>query len=254
MDLSNYLFVRTRERLLFENKVNAPARVNKSGKVNKLTDQYSQKSLTSINDDLSQTLPQLENILYVLQPQQPESKLPDLPVAFATNTLYVLERNGAGQSARDAYERLLLPTLRNKIEYLHAEGVAQAVWALANAELVEDKQLWSQLSKLVQEKDFTPVFVKNERWSATLFSTHSGTEHFFEGELSDFADQLFFKDQINLFEAYNGLLKAQALNSALGLETAIKHLENKYGDSLLRRNDQFKEIESTHVEAINAQR
>ena len=68
MDLSNYLFVRTRERLLFENKVNAPAHVNKSGKVNKLTDHFSKKSLFSINDDLTQTLPQLQNILYVLQP------------------------------------------------------------------------------------------------------------------------------------------------------------------------------------------
>ena len=68
MDLSNYLFVRTRERLLFENKVNTPSRVNKSGKVNKLTDNFSKKSLFSINDDLTQTLPQLQNILYVLQP------------------------------------------------------------------------------------------------------------------------------------------------------------------------------------------
>lgn len=174
-------------------------------------------------------------------------------MAFATNTLYVLERNGAGQEAREAYETLLLPTIRNKVEYLHAEGVAQAIWALANAELVEDKTLWSQLSKLVQEKDFAPVFVKNERWSATLFTTHSGSEHFFQSELSDFAEALFFKDQINLFEVYNGLLRAQSLNSSLGLEPAIKHLEGKYGDSLLRRNDQFREIESTHAGAVQAQ-
>ena len=179
MDLSNYLFVRTRERLLFENKVNTPSRVNKSGKVNKLTDNFSKKSLFSINDDLNQTLPQLQNILYVLQPQRADAKLPDLPVAFATNTLYVLERNGTGQAAREAYERLLLPTIRNKVDYLHAEGVAQAIWGLANAELVEDKALWSKLGKLVQEKDFAPVFVSNERWSATLFSTNTGGEHFF---------------------------------------------------------------------------
>jgi hypothetical protein len=57
MDLSNYLFVRTRERLLFENKVNTPSKVNKSGKVNKLTANFSTKSLFSINDDLTQTLP-----------------------------------------------------------------------------------------------------------------------------------------------------------------------------------------------------
>lgn len=46
----------------------------------------------------------------------------DLPVAFASNALYVLERNGGGE--REYYDRLLLPLLRNKIDYLHAEGVA----------------------------------------------------------------------------------------------------------------------------------
>ncbi len=66
LDLSNYLFVRTRERLLFENKVNAPSRVNKSGKTNKLTDHFSKKSLSAINEDIVQTVPLLQNILYVL--------------------------------------------------------------------------------------------------------------------------------------------------------------------------------------------
>ena len=165
----------------------------------------------------------------------------------------MLERNGAGQVAREAYERLLLPTIRNKVDYLHAEGVAQAIWALANAELVDDSALWGKLGKLVQEKDFAPVIVKNERWSATLFSTHSGGEHFFQSELSDFADSLFYKDQINLFEVYNGLLKAHSLKPSLGLEAAVKHLEAKYGDALLRRNDQFREIQSTHTEAVIAQ-
>lgn len=49
MDLSNYLFIRTRESLLLENKVKAPQRVNKSGKENKLTSQYSEKSLVNVN-------------------------------------------------------------------------------------------------------------------------------------------------------------------------------------------------------------
>ena len=176
-------------------------------------------------------------MLYVLQPQQ-GAKLPDLPVAFASNTLYVLERNGAGAETREAYEHLLLPILREKVEYLHAEGVAQAVWALANAELTQDSALWGKLKELVLKKDFAPVFVKNERFSATLFTTVTNTEHFFESELSDFADNLFFKDQMNLFEVYNGLVKANAQNSSLGLGDAIKHLESTYSD-LLRRNDQY---------------
>lgn len=56
----------------------------------------------------------------------------NVPVAFASNTLYALERNGF-TGLRDKYEGLLLPVLRAKAEHLHAEGVAQAVWALANA-------------------------------------------------------------------------------------------------------------------------
>jgi len=105
---------------------------------------------------------------------------------------------------------------------------------------------------MVLEKEFAPILVKNERWSATQFTTTTGCEHFFESELSEFADALFFKDQMNLFETYNGLLKAHSLNKELGLETAIKHLETKYPDAVLRKNDQFRDIEATHTEAVNA--
>ena len=181
-------------------------------------------------------------MLYVLQPAN-DHKVPDLPVAFATNALYILERNGG--LSRESYESLLLPVLRAKAEHLHAEGAAQAVWALANAELTDDAKLWATLKKHVLTKDFAPVIIKNERWSGTLFSTLSGSEHFFESELNEFADQLFFKDQLNLYELYNGLLKAHSLNKSLGLDVAIKHLEQVYADSVLRKNDLFREIEST---------
>lgn len=188
-------------------------------------------------------------MLYVLQPQQ-GAKVPDLPVAFATNALYALERNGAGAEAREAYENLLLPILRNKVDNLHAEGVAQAIWALSNAGLTQDSALWGKLKDLVMKKDFAPVFVKNERFSATLFTTVSTGDHFFQSELSDFADTLFFKDQMNLFEAYNGLVKANSENPSLGLASAIKHLEGTYSE-ILRRNDQYREIEGAIITPIS---
>jgi hypothetical protein len=56
--------------------------------------------------------------------------------------LYVLERNGGGD--REAYSKVLLPILREKSEYLHAEGVAQAVWALSNAGIY-DTDIWNTL-------------------------------------------------------------------------------------------------------------
>lgn len=54
-----------------------------------------------------------------------------MPVAFASNALYILERYGLGN--KEDYERVLLPILREKAQYLHSEGVAQTVWALTNA-------------------------------------------------------------------------------------------------------------------------
>jgi len=57
--LSNYLFIRTRERLLLENKVNAPQRVMKSGKPSKLTQSSTEKSLTNVNEDLVKAIPAL---------------------------------------------------------------------------------------------------------------------------------------------------------------------------------------------------
>jgi hypothetical protein len=94
------------------------------------------------------------------------------------------------------------------------------------------------------KKDFAPVFFKNERFSANLFSTVTNSEHFFQSELSEFADNLFFKDHVNLFDAYNGFFKVNTQNTSLGLGAAIKQLEGTYTD-ILRRNDQYREIDRT---------
>lgn len=99
----------------------------KSGKANKFTVDINQKSLQSVRGDLSVNLNLLDRLLYVTNQSH------DLPVAFASNALYILERNGGGN--REYYDNILLPILRKKSEYLHAEGVAQTVWALANAEI-----------------------------------------------------------------------------------------------------------------------
>jgi hypothetical protein len=45
--------------LLLENKVNAPQRVMKSGKANKLTQNTTEKSLTGVNEDLVKAIPAL---------------------------------------------------------------------------------------------------------------------------------------------------------------------------------------------------
>ncbi len=55
----------------------------------------------------------------------------------------------------------------------------------------------------------------------------------------------FFLDQVNIYELYNGLLNAHSQNKSLGLDSAIKHLQSKY-ETILGRNDQFKEIEAAY--------
>lgn len=42
----------------------------------------------------------------------------DFPVAFASNSLYILERNGFGNA--EDYQKFIIPTLKKKVSYLHA--------------------------------------------------------------------------------------------------------------------------------------
>ena len=67
----------------------------------------------------------------------------------------------------------------------------------------------------------------------------AGTEHLFEGEVNAFSNKLFYKDQLNVFELYNGLLRAHAQNKELGLEQSIKHIESKHAEEL-KENEQYK--------------
>lgn len=56
-----------------------------------------------------------------------------MPVAFATNALYILARNGMVASNDRVVADKLIPLLHEKKDYLHGEGVAQAVYALEQA-------------------------------------------------------------------------------------------------------------------------
>ena len=157
MDLSNYLLLRTREHMLLSNKVHHTDRVLKTA-----TSRYSavhQKGLDAVSKELGEFLPELQKMLIVHNKQ-------NLPVAFASNALYVLEKFGAGNT--EEYAKVLLPVLKEKAEYLHNEGVAMAIWALAKAE-IWDAELWSTLVAKALESDFNYTIVKNHRWSVESF-------------------------------------------------------------------------------------
>lgn len=53
----------------------------------------------------------------------------DQPVAFATNSLFALEMNGARD--QNNYEKILFPLIKAKAEYLSLEGVSGALWAFS---------------------------------------------------------------------------------------------------------------------------
>ncbi|CDW84360.1 UNKNOWN [Stylonychia lemnae] len=238
-DLSNYLFIRTRERLLLLNRVYAPHKVLSKGKNNSYQEQYSTQSLREVEEDLAKHLPNLERLIKILNPEKN-----NLPVAFASNALYILEKNGLGN--REEYERVLLPVLRQKIQHIHAEGVSQSVWALANAQ-IWDEQLWGSLKQLAIEKTFDYQVVKNERWSATHFQTPSTLDHMYQSAYNSQTNQMFFGDKLNFFELYSGLQLAHSANPALGLGDTVKQLEQKYSH-LLTHNSVYRALEDTQRE------
>ena len=88
----------------------------KSGKHNKLSVNFNEKSLKQVTQDLNEHMEFLNKILYI------QKKNADFPIAFVTNTLYILERNGI--SCRDTYENFLLPIIKRKIDLVHSEGVS----------------------------------------------------------------------------------------------------------------------------------
>ena len=106
LELSNYLLVRTREHLLLQNKVQ-----NKfmSGSVlSKFTKDYNEKALDEVRQSLDAGLQDFQKVFYV------ENEDFDQPVAFATNTLYILTRNNLLAASGNLIEEHLLPLIKKK--------------------------------------------------------------------------------------------------------------------------------------------
>lgn len=63
-----------------------------------------------------------------------------MPVAFATNVLYVLARNGLAQTpeSHKIINEKLIPLMLKKEHYLHAEGIAMAIYGLSEAKIWDE--------------------------------------------------------------------------------------------------------------------
>ena len=122
LELSHFLLIRTREYLLLQNKLEE--KLNSNNFTAKYTNDYNQKAFKEVQIELDKGLQDFKRIFYV------ENQDFELPVAFATNTLYILTRNNLVESSGDLLEKHLLPLIKQKRDYLHGEGVAQTVYAL----------------------------------------------------------------------------------------------------------------------------
>ena len=96
-----------------------------SGTFSRFTVNYNKQALEAVKKDIETNLKHLERIINAGNGNE------DLPVAFASNTLYTLERNNLGN--HEYYDSVLIPLLKRKVHNLHAEGIAHTVWALSNA-------------------------------------------------------------------------------------------------------------------------
>ena len=113
-----------------------------------------------------------------------------MPVAFATNALYILARNGMIQSNDRVVADKLIPLLHEKKDYLHGEGISQAVYALEQSENY-DPETWALLKEKMEDKDFDYIVLKSARMSMS-FETLSGTEHISQGGNDKFTNDLFY--------------------------------------------------------------
>jgi len=80
--------------------------------------------LDEVKEDLEQQLRQLQRLFMIKQAKY------EMPVAFASNALYILARNGMIQANQRVVTDILLPYKHKKKDDLHGEGVAQTVFAL----------------------------------------------------------------------------------------------------------------------------
>ncbi len=74
---------------------------------------------------------------------------------------------------------------------MHGEGIAMAIYGLAEAECW-DEEIWHVLAEKLKSHNYEYLLVKQSPWDATKFTTLSGNEHYLESTLTEFSQQLFF--------------------------------------------------------------
>ena len=124
MDLSNYLVMRTKEKMVLEAKLKDPALVLKDSDKHDKVDLM--KEVDSIRKDMDEAFASLDRMLTIAREKEEQY---DFPVAFITNILYVCEKNGlTSQMIPDHTE--FLKIMEKKQDFMHLEGISHAAYAL----------------------------------------------------------------------------------------------------------------------------
>lgn len=207
VELGNLLYMRTREREFIRSRIYRPSESVK-GK-NPLVSSSHSKYLKVVESELFEGFGHLKTLLEELN----ETKDLDIPVSFASNTLYSMEKNGLRNE--EMYRKIIFPILKAKAQYLHADGLAGAIWALGQYES-KDSELISTLLKNYESRTFGTdlVYVKNLKLSMDAFASAEGS-HTFERNSTPEIKNLFINGHLACLELYDGLqnLSTQTLDS-----------------------------------------
>lgn len=181
-----------------------------------------------VRTDLEVGLQNLQTLLKV------GGRVENLPVAFASNAMYVLARNGLASTAefhQIAHEQLL-PLLMQKQANLHGEGISMAAYALNEAGIY-DAAVWEMLVERAAQHNFDyEVLVGNGKHVGGFKRMGLQKGHFGLGNI------LYYQDKLNLFELYNAV--SAASTHLPQLSAARDSMKAKY--STLSRNAEYLQI------------
>jgi len=107
----------------------------------------------------------------------------DMPVAFATNSIYLMAKHNV--VCKQTIDNVILPLFMKKADYVHNEGLGHVAFGLAKAE-IWNEEAWSTISKLALEKQFDFTVVKNKRWTTSAYVESTKNDHVMQDKFSDF--------------------------------------------------------------------
>jgi hypothetical protein len=223
MDLANYLIIRSKESVLLHNAVSQPHTTfakGSSGQRATFETMYDEA-----RGDLMFNLEKLGKLL------KANNKNYDMPVAFATSSMYLMAKHFA--LCPHTFKQTLIPIFKNKSDLVHAEGLAHAAWGLSRAQ-IWDEEAWGIIKKLALEKDFEVEVVKHKHWTANSYVKSTKKDHLLQSSFSDFQQDFFYREGSAVFELHDALVFAQEKNSSLQLQPVIDELERRH--SRLRMN------------------